>query len=178
VAGAIIGDADTAVTLDGVAGAIQESSGAGVPTGSTARSLEIWFMTSTATGQPLFDYGTAGLLSQFSVYLAGSQVQVKDGTDPLLTFTAGSSLADAAWHHLVVTYDGVTSIAVYVDGTALGSAQATTAALATTLDPTGLEVGRDNGTGFFKGTLDEMAIYPSALAPANVATHFHAGRGD
>jgi hypothetical protein len=77
-----------------------------------------------------------------------------------------------------VTYDGVTSIAVYVDGAALGSAQATSAALVTVLDLTGLEVGKDNGTGFFTGTLDEMAIYPSALTPAKVATHFHAGRGD
>jgi len=178
VAGAIIGDADTAVTLDGVAGSIQETSGAGVPTGSSARSMEIWFMTSTVTGQPLFNYGTAGLLSQFSVYLAGNQVQIKDGTDPLLTFTAAGSLADGAWHHLVVTYDGTTSVAVYVDGGALGSAQATSAALATVLDLTGLEVGKDNGTGFFNGTLDEMAIYPSALTPAKVATHFHAGRGD
>jgi hypothetical protein len=178
VAGAVIGDADTAVTLDGVAGAIQEISGAGAPTGSSARSLEIWFMTSTTTGQPLFNYGTTGLLSQFSVYLAGNQIQIKDGTDPLLTFTAASSLADLAWHHLVVTYDGVTSIAVYVDGVALGSAQATSAALVTVLDLTGLEVGKDNGTGFFTGTLDEMAIYPSALTAAKVATHFHAGRGD
>src|SRR5205823_232914 len=80
-AGALVNDTSTAVTLDGVAGAIQEASGAGVPVGATARSVEIWFKTTTATAQPLFNYGTAGLRSQFSVYLAGNQVQVNDGTE-------------------------------------------------------------------------------------------------
>jgi hypothetical protein len=177
VAGALVNDSDTAVTLDGAAGAIQETSGGGVPVGSTARSLEIWFRTSTATPQPLFNYGTAGSLSQLAVYLAGAQVQVKDGTDPVLAFTAASSLADGAWHHLVVTYDGTTSIAVYVDGAAVGSAQATSGTLATVLDATGLEVGRDNAPGFFSGTLDEAAVYPTALSAAKVAAHFAAGEG-
>jgi len=177
VTGALVNDTNTAVTLDGVAGAVQETSGAGAPVGSSARSLEVWFKTSTATAQPLFNYGTSGLLSQFAVYLAGNQVQIKDGTDPLLTFTAASSLADGAWHHLVVTYDGATSIAVYVDGAAVSSAQATSGTLATVLDLTGLEVGRDNAAGFFNGTLDEAAIYSSALSAAKVSAHFAAGQG-
>jgi hypothetical protein len=171
-----VNDADTAVTLDGVTGAIQETSGGGVPVGSTARSLEIWFRTSTAARQPLFNSGTAGSLSQFAVYLAGAQVQVNDGTETL-TFAAASSLADGAWHHLVVTYDGTTSIAVYVDGSAVGSAQATSGTLATVLDVTGLEVGRDNAAGFFSGTLDEAAVYPTGLSSAKVAAHFAAGEG-
>ena len=177
--GALVNDTDTAVTLDGLTGAVQETSGAGAPVGSSARSLEIWFKTTTTTAQPLFNYGTAGALSQFAVYLAGNQVQVKDGTDPLLSVTAASSLADGAWHHLVVTYDGATSVAVYVDGAAVGSAQTTTGVLATVLDVTGLEVGRDNaGTPvFFNGTLDEAAIYSAALTPARVAAHFAAGAG-
>jgi hypothetical protein len=177
VAGALVNDLDTAVTLDGVTGAVQETSGAGAPVGSSARSLEIWFKTSTATAQPLFNYGTSGLLSQFAVYLAGNKVQIKDGTDPLLTFTADSSLADGAWHQLVVTYDVATSVAVYVDGAAVGSAQATSGTLATVLDVTGLEVGRDNAAGFFSGTLDEAAVYPTALSAAKVAAHFAAGEG-
>jgi Concanavalin A-like lectin/glucanases superfamily/IPT/TIG domain len=179
VAGAPVNDTDTAVTLDGLTGAIQETSGAGAPIGSSPRSLEVWFKTTTTAAQPLFNYGTSGLLSQFAVNLAGNQVQVKDGTDPLLTVTAASSLADGAWHHLVVTYDGATSVAIYVDGAAVGSTQTTTGVLATALDVTGLEVGRDNAVTpvFFNGTLDEAAIYSAALSPARVAAHFAAGEG-
>jgi hypothetical protein len=176
-AGALMGDLDTAVSLDGLAGSIQEASGAGMPTGSAARSLEIWFKTSTATAQPLFNYGTAGPLSLFAASLAGNQIQVNDGTETL-TFAAASSLSDGAWHHLVVTYNGATSIAVYLDGAAAGSSQATSGSLATVLDLTGLEVGRDNASGFFNGSLDEAAIYASALSSARVAKHFHAGAGD
>jgi hypothetical protein len=163
-------------TLDGVAGSIQESSGAGVPIGSSTRSLEIWFKSLTATAQPLFNYGSAGSLSQFSAYLAGNQVQIKDGTETL-TFTAAGSLSDGAWHQLVVTYDGVTGVAVYVDGAAVGSAQATSGSLATVLDLTGLEVGKDNVSGFFNGTLDEAAVYATALSADRVAAHFAAGEG-
>ena len=96
-----------------------------------------------------------------------------------MSFTAASSLSDGAWHHLVVTYDGATSIAVYVDGGAVGTAQATSGVLATVLDLTGLEVGRDNAAtpAFFSGTLDEAAVYPTALAPVKVEAHFAAGHG-
>jgi hypothetical protein len=110
--------------------------------------------------------------------VAGNQIQVNDGAETL-SFTAASSLSNGAWHHLVVTYNGATSIAVYVDGAAIGSAQATSGALATVLDLTGLEVGRDNAPApvFFSGTLDEAAIYPTALSGVQVASHFAAGEG-
>jgi hypothetical protein len=177
--GVLVNDASTAVTLDGVAGAIQEASGAGVPVGPSARSLEVWFRTSAAAPQPLFNYGTVGPLSQFGAYVAGNQIQINDGTETL-TFTAASSLSNGAWHHFVVTYDGATtSVAVYVDGAAVGAAQATSGALATVLDLTGLEVGRDNAPApvFFSGTLDEAAVYPTALSGVQVASHFAAGEG-
>ena len=176
-AGALIGDSDKAVSLDGTAGAIQETSGGGVPVGPAARSLEIWFKTSTASSQPLFNSGSAGSLTQFSVYLVSDEIQVLDGADTL-TYTASGSLSDGNWHHLVVTYDGSTSVRVYVDGTQAGSAQATSSALDTTLDSSGLELGEDNSGGFFNGTVDEVAIYSSALSLSKVETHFHAGRGD
>jgi hypothetical protein len=174
--GAPLNDSNTAVTLDGTTGAIEEASGAGAPVGSSARSLEIWFKTTTVTAQPLFNYGTAGALSQFSVGLANTLVTINDGTETL-SFTAANSLSDGAWHHLVVTYDGATSMAVYADGAVVGAAQATSGVLATVLDLTGLEVGRDNAAGFFSGTLDEAAIYNTALPADRVAAHFAAGAG-
>jgi len=174
-AGALTGDTNTAVTLNGTAGSIQDTSGAGAPTGSADRSLEIWFKTTTTTSQPIFSYG-AGSLSQFSVNLSGSHVLVNDGAETL-DFTAGGSLADGAWHHLVVTYDSTTGVMVYLDGSAVGTAQATSGSLATVLDSSGFEVGTD-GTGFFNGSLDEAAIYGSALTSGEVAKHYHAGVGD
>jgi len=175
VTGALTGDGNTAVALDGIAGSIQDTSGAGAPTGSADRSLEIWFKTTTTTSQPIFSYG-AGSLSQFSVNLSGSHVLVNDGAETL-DFTAGGSLADGAWHHLVVTYDSTTGVMVYLDGSAVGTAQATSGSLATVLDSSGFEVGTD-GTGFFNGSLDEAAIYGSALTSGEVAKHYHAGVGD
>ena len=62
---------------------------------------------------------------------------------------------------------------------AVGAAQATSGVLATVLDLTGLEAGRDNAAtpAFFSGTLDEAAAYPTALSPVKVEAHFAAGHG-
>ena len=175
-AGALKGDTNTAVTLNGSTGSVQDTSGAGAPIGSAARSLEIWFKTAITTSQPIFNYGTAGSLSQFSVNLMDTHVLVNDGTETL-DFTAGGSSADGGWHHLVVTYDGTTGVMVYIDGSAVGTAQATSGSLATVLDSSGFEVGTA-GTGFFTGSLDEAAIYGSALTSGEVGNHYHAGAGD
>jgi hypothetical protein len=174
-AGGLVGDSNTAASLDGSTGLVREASAAGAPTGSSNRSLETWFKTTTATSQPLFNYGTAGGFALFSVSLTSNQVTVADGTDTL-TYTTGASLSDGAWHHLVVTYDGA-QIRAFVDGSAVGAGQAPTGTLATTLDSNGLRVGSD-GAGFFKGSLDEVAVYGTALSSSRIAAHFHAGRGD
>jgi hypothetical protein len=79
----------------------------------------------------------------------------------------------------VVTYDGATSIRAYVDGGVVGSAQATSGVLATVLDLSGFEVGRDHAAtpAFFSGTLDEAAVYGAALNADRVSAHFAAGHG-
>lgn len=174
--GALVGDTDTAVILNGTSGSIQETTGAGAPTGSSSRSVEAWFKTTVATTQPLFNYGTPGVRSQFSVSIGSNQVQVYDGSETL-TFTVVASLSDGAWHHLVLTYDGATALTVYADGAAVSAPLNSSGALATLLDASGLVVGRDS-TGFFSGSLDEVAVYGTALDSTKAAKHFHAGRGD
>jgi hypothetical protein len=39
-----------------------------------------------------------------------------------------------------------------------------------------LYIGSDT-YGYFKGSLDELAIYPAALSAARVQAHYDAGRG-
>jgi hypothetical protein len=180
VASAIANDTDTAITLDGTNGFVQETSGAGVPTGFANRSIEAWFKTTSATDMPIVAYGTPGVANQyFGVYVNGTSIEVKTGAGTTITFPGSASLANGAWHHLVVTYDsGVIAgnLKVYIDGVNFGT-QTSTTNLSTTLDAAGLEVGKDDTPAFFNGSLDEVAIYSTVLATYQISNHYKAGTG-
>jgi hypothetical protein len=181
VAGAIVNDADTAITLDGTNGFVQETSGAGVPTGFANRSIEAWFKTTSATDMTIVAYGTPGVANQyFGVYVNGTAIEVKTGAGTTITFPGTTSLITGAWHHLVVTYDSGAiggNLKVYIDGVNFGTQSPTL--LGTTLDAAGLLVGKDNTAtpAFFNGSLDEVAIYPTVLATYQTSNHYKAGTG-
>jgi hypothetical protein len=180
VAGAIVNDANSAITLDGTAGSVQETSGAGVPTGFANRSVEAWFKTTSATDMPIVSYGTPGVANQyFGVYVNGTAIEVKTGAGTTITFPGSASLANGAWHHVVVTYDSgaiAGNLKVYIDGVNFGT-QTPAALLTTTLDAAGLEVGKDETPAFFNGSLDEVAIYSTVLATYQISNHYKAGTG-
>ena len=179
VAGAIVNDANTAITLDGAAGSVQETSGAGVPTGFANRSVEAWFKTTSATDMPIVAYGTPGVANQyFGVYVNGTAIEVKTGAGTTITFPGSASLANGAWHHLVVTYDsgaGVGNLKVYIDGNNFGTQTPNPTTFNTTLDAAGLEIGKDETPAFFNGSLDEVAIYSTVLATYQISNHYKAG---
>ncbi len=181
VAGAIVNDANTAITLDGLAGSVHEVSGAGAPTGSANRSVEAWFKTASATDMPIVAYGTPGVANQdFGVYVNGTAIEVKTGAGTTITFPGTTSLSNGAWHHLVVTYDSgapAGNLKVYIDGANFGTQTPVPAALNTTLDAAGFEAGKDETPAFFNGSLDEVAIYSTVLSPNQVSSHFKAGTG-
>ena len=180
VAGAIVNDANTAITLDGLAGSVQEVSGAGAPAGFANRSVEAWFKTTSATDMPIVAYGTPGVANQyFGVYVNGTAIEVKTGAGTTVTFPGTTSLSNGAWHHLVVTYDSgapAGNLKVYIDGVNFGT-QTPTTILSTTLDAAGLQVGKDETPAFFNGSLDEVAIYSTVLATTQISNHYKAGTG-
>jgi len=78
--------------------------------------------------------------------------------------------ASGVWHHLAATYDGSSSISLYIDGQ-LATQQVASGAMPVTTDP--LAIGnKPTGTSllnFFYGTIDDVRIYGSALLPAQIA---------
>lgn len=75
-----------------------------------------------------------------------------------------------ARHFVAATYDGA-NIRVYVDGALKAGPLAVTMAADT--PPYTLELGRfDNVTNYFQGWIQNVAIYPLALAPAKIADHY------
>lgn len=85
------------------------------------------------------------------------------GTTVFATFTPTFDITQ--WHHYAGVWNGST-IQLYVDGVASGSSVAKTGTMAAA---TNLRLGRDQGTAYLAGTLDEVRIYNAALNGTNVA---------
>ena len=180
VVGALTGDANTAVRLDGVNDHIQATNTTGIPVGATNRSMEGWFKTTSSARQMLFGYGTRSNTQEFGLLLETDGVTLSawgfgGGNDKL--FTAPYVLNDGGWHHVVKTYDG-TTITIYVDGVALPTQAATRS---TVMNAHGFGIGAVIVSGdsksysYFDGSIDEISMYTSVLDQTTVTNHYQLG---
>ena len=85
------------------------------------------------------------------------------------------------WYHVVTTYNG-TNVQYYIDGvadpmTGVNGTNGTYAAMAPNYwDPITIGCGRGLGANYWKGSIDEVAIYTNYLMPLNVIqTHYQDG---
>jgi hypothetical protein len=167
---------DTAARFDGVNEYVQATGTTGIPVGSTSRSVEMWFKTTSTTKQVLFSYGSLAANQEFGLWLdsGGASMTAWGSGGGDKTFTLASAVNDGNWHQVVKTYDGA-NIQLYVDGAPLGAQAATRS---TTMDPSGFVIGAilNSASGdygnFFKGTLDEVSLYSSVLSQATVTSHW------
>lgn len=78
------------------------------------------------------------------------------------------SITDGNWHHTVTTWDGK-RMAFYLDGSMLAESQATAGQLSElNLTPQDFFVGRAVNAYYFRGWIDEAAVFTRALSPAEV----------
>jgi hypothetical protein len=168
-AGALSGDANSAVSFDGVNDLVSVGS-AGL---SGSFSLELWAF--------LAGPGSAGATSYATLlgYDGSHRLlwQTWPGSGKLLVqfdgnFFSSVSVSANAWHHVVYVFDGAAE-RFYVDGAAAGS-HATTVPVWN--QP--FELGSYDGVDYLlKGRLDEVAVYGKALSAAQVGAHFAARAG-
>lgn len=174
--GAIPADSDTAATLTGSAATAATSSSAG------NKSIEAWFKTTSSSGGALVAFGSANrlgasVLGDREVYLtsSGQLAYAEHPAAGLVSTTAPTSYADGKWHQVVAvhTADG---LQLYVDGVR----QAVTTSTATIPTaagqwylggPTSSDLpGRSSGS--FTGTVDDVAVFDSALTSRQVRNHY------
>ncbi|WP_371790431.1 DNRLRE domain-containing protein [Streptomyces sp. NBC_01471] len=146
----------------------------------TTYSLETWFKTTSTSGGKLIGFGdnTEGVSAKYDkhVYMTNAGKLVFGvSSGGLKTLVSPKSYNDGKWHQAVAT-QGSGGMALYVDGHLLNTNSVTT-----NQNYTGFwHVGGDNLAGwpskptsnFFKGQLDETAIYPKALTSTQVAHHY------
>ncbi len=156
---------------------------------STVLSVELWFKTDRPGGAlvgfqdaPVGPAAPTRYNPVLAVDAAGKLRGAFEKADGgLVPITSPAPVTDNAWHHAVLTSSG-TNQTLYLDGTAVGT-------LAGPVNHAGktyayLGVGYANsswdgiaatGNRYFKGLLDEVAIYHRALDAGSVRTH-HAAR--
>jgi len=172
-----IGD-DSAVSLDDSSQYTQRLSPT-VPVGSAARSIELWFKTTSTATQALVDYGSLANAQQFALFITGSTSLMAWGWggNNDKTFTTSTSMTDGKWHQIVETYSSGT-LTAYLDGASLGTRSVT---LNTVVNSHGFNVGVSdpggtdgNSNRYCACTIDEVSVYASALSAARVQAHYRA----
>ena len=155
------GDPNSAISSNGTDG-LAVANASTLPTGSAARTVSLWFKTSNMANQMLYSYGTQTTDEWFAVKLQDSGLQIAfSGSTDDHTYTLSSNVANGAWHHILLDYDGGTSLSLYMDGTLVATATLT-AALSTV--NTDLYVGQNTwaGSDNWDGAMEDFAVYPGS----------------
>lgn len=142
----------------------------------TTYSEEVWFNTTTTAGGKLIGFGNqrSGNSSSYDrhVYMENSgQLTYGVYTGQLNVVTSPSAYNDGRWHQVVATQDGTDGMKLYVDGALVGTNGQTQAQ--------GYDgywrVGGDSSwaaSNYFAGSIDEVAVYPTALSASKVRSHY------
>jgi hypothetical protein len=176
VAGAVAGDPNTAVTLNGTTGWISVPT-TGLPTGNIPWTIvaSTWMSGNPTSTAWIAGWGNGAIGKNPLLYINTSG-------QPFVTAQSwgdaggGAALSLSAWHLLVGTWDGG-SMTLYVDGVQRG-ASTTPGPISTPTTGLTSAIGA-NGTGsanFFGGRVDEVEMSQTALSAAQVAALYAAWR--
>jgi hypothetical protein len=159
--GALAGDA--AMAFDGTSSKII----APVIAFGTAFTVEWWVKTSSvALVSCVSNRLTGAVGGLFGLTGGKTYVYIQAFT---LDLSGSRFIADGIWHHVAITRTGATTT-YFVDGvvdqsqTGAGTIDATNPVL----------IAADALGAFFPGILDEVAIYQTALTPAQILAHYQA----
>jgi Concanavalin A-like lectin/glucanases superfamily len=175
VAGAIKNSFDTAASFNGTTGYISSFNMTSMPSGNGAWSVEAWvdFASNPASPSLIFSFGATGAGNNGGIYIDTSG-KPNVSIDTRGAVPGSSALSTNVWHHVVGTYDG-TNMRVYADGSLVGGPTAPTGG-SVTIGSTLLTIGAAVGVSFFQtGSLDEVAVYTTALSAARITAHYNAG---
>ena len=92
------------------------------------------------------------------------------GSSTTVSLTGGAALWDGLWHHAVYVGNGGTDHKLYLDGTLIDSSTNDIG----TFNPGGLLTLGMNNNDSVTGSIDEFAVYNSALTSLQVSTHYAA----
>lgn len=126
-------------------------------------TLEAWICPDNAlipAGQIILEKRTGTLANGYALLLNNGRVAIR--TNNAIRLTGSIVVPDDAWTHVSGTYNSATNtFAIYVNNILDTSAVVTTAAPVTNVDS--LRIGKGNTLNPFKGIIDELRIWRTAL---------------
>lgn len=173
VAGALLNDSNPAITLNGTTQYISVANSASLALGDVF-TYEAWIKRGESN-RGFFDTilhkeGTPNT-PKFGVTGPANRLQLRVPSVKTICESTTEVLADGLWHHVVATKNGAT-VKLYIDGVdrtgtvTNETCQSNTAALT---------IGAENTVEeFFKGSIDEVAVYATALSEARIKAHYQA----
>lgn len=170
----LIVDADKACQFDGSNDYVELNADFQFNSGNF--TIEAWIKTTT-TGRMIYSQGFSAGTRECSLFThTGGAIAfyVADGVGDVF-LASPTGFCNDARHHVVVTRSGSTW-KMYIDNVERASATASR----TDIDATGQKprIGAKSGTtpsSFFAGTIDEVAVYTTALSVARIDAHWNAG---
>jgi hypothetical protein len=187
VLGALFGDANRSARFDGtndVVGMSDPSSGV-LDFGTSDFSTEAWVKATADNERAIISkrvFFSSQPYWEVTVTDDGShkgeiKATVYNGTVTRQAYGPAIRVdKDNLWHHVVVLFDRDFGITVYVDGVS----KTTTGAFTGDISNSGeLLLGKSTSSfiPYFKGDLDEVALYGTKLTPARIQAHLSMGRG-
>jgi hypothetical protein len=150
---------------------------------TTAFSLEAWVNgpTNQVSGAAIITKGTGGGGEQFNLDVYGGVYRffVRDSTGQNPNGTLNAAVGpNGTWQHVVAVYDGPGgNLYLYVNGALAASAGASASGILSSSHE--VTIGsRQSGSSVydnnFNGSIDEVAVYASALSSAQVQNHYNA----
>jgi YVTN family beta-propeller protein len=172
VPGLLSGDPDTAASFNGANQMVTVPSTTALSP-STKVTLEAWIKPAALPAAGAFA-SVVTKAESYSLQFNGPRMEftiMQNGTRRRLQAPSGAIVVGSVYH-VVGTYDGATQ-RLYVNGAQVASAALTGAI---TTNTTSVRIASwAGGQEFFKGVIDEVAIFPSVLTAAGVLAHYNAG---
>jgi len=154
-----ISDGDTAALFNGSTGEIDLPSIAA----PAAVTIEAWAKRGAISSRQFMIHLFSGLDLEFDA----TNHLTLNVTGQGAICVATSTVTDAAFHHLVATYNGAIAH-LYTDNVDVSG----TTTVRTYTTGQGWIGCRNNLTSFFSGVLDELAVYPSVFSVQQVEEHY------
>lgn len=81
---------------------------------------------------------------------------------------AVTNAATGTWYHVAVSVDRAGSMKLYVNGALSGQVDISAFSATSLTNPDNVRLGRDQGSNYFNGVLDDLRLYNSALSAAEI----------
>ncbi len=170
----VFGWIDCAVDLDGTNDYVNVPDNAYLDFGTGDFSIDAWIQTSQSSGtQSVLDKRVSGPYRGWHVYTASGKLGLQLADGNYTNFTSQAFVADGNWHHVAITADrsSSTGLKFYVDGSQVGSSLNPTGRSGSLSNSSALRIGTRSLSlsGFWNGTIDELALHDAVLSPSLIA---------